>query len=146
MLPNSRLLRALCAAFLVCVISFSGFVSPAYADPQAKAVESVSFEDLKVGDINLADLPEDARAALAIAGATTAIGTATSGASITIATITTSAPGILGALGLGVTSTVALPVAGVVGGAALAGYGVYRGIEIFNQVSNQEASLEAPEE
>ena len=49
--------------------------------------------------------------------------------SISVATITSSAPGILGAIGFTTTTTVALPVAGVVAAAGLVGYGLYIGIQ-----------------
>lgn len=49
--------------------------------------------------------------------------------SVSVATITSSAPGILGAIGFTTTTTVALPVAGVVAAAGLVGYGLYKGIQ-----------------
>ena len=63
--------------------------------------------------------------------ATTAAGTAGAG-SITVATVTSSAPGLLGVLGLTTTTTVALPVAGIVAGAGLAAYGAMKVIKWFN--------------
>lgn len=62
----------------------------------------------------------------AIAGIVTAAGSAGTGA-IQVATITSSAPGILGAIGLTTTTTVALPIAAIIGVGGLLGYGIYRG-------------------
>ncbi|MEC4986680.1 MAG: hypothetical protein SAJ37_11325 [Oscillatoria sp. PMC 1068.18] len=135
MLPNSKLLRALCAVFLVCILSFSSFVNPAYADPGIATAKITNQESVKITDFS-----KDIGAVAAITGMATAIGAATSGASVTVATITTSAPGILGMLGIGVTSTVALPVAGVVGATGLVGYGIYRGIDYARRVSGQETT------
>ena len=50
--------------------------------------------------------------------------------SITVATLTTSAPRILGAIGLTSTTAVTLPVTGIVGASALLGFGVYKGIQM----------------
>ena len=50
--------------------------------------------------------------------------------SITVATLTTSAPGILGAIGLTTTTAVTLPITGIVGASALVGYGVYKGVKM----------------
>lgn len=44
-------------------------------------------------------------------------------------------PGILGAIELTTTTTVALPVAGVVAVAGLVGYGVYKGIQFVQRQS-----------
>ena len=63
--------------------------------------------------------------------ATTAVGTVGAG-SITVATVTSSAPGLLGAIGLTTTTTVALPVAGVVAVAGLATYGVIKALQWLN--------------
>lgn len=49
--------------------------------------------------------------------------------SIPVATITSSAPGILGMVGFTTTTTIALPVAGIVAVAGLTGYGIYKGIQ-----------------
>lgn len=51
---------------------------------------------------------------LKIVGAITSAAAATGTGSVTIATITSSAPGILGVIGFTTTTTVALPIAGVV--------------------------------
>jgi hypothetical protein len=64
----------------------------------------------------------------AIGGIVTAVGSAGTGA-IQVATITSSAPGILGAIGFTTTTTVALPIAGVVALAGLVGYGLWKGIQ-----------------
>lgn len=64
----------------------------------------------------------------AIAGITTAAGSAGTGA-IQVATITSSAPGILGAIGFTTTITVALPITGVVAVAGLVGYELWKGIQ-----------------
>lgn len=75
----------------------------------------------------------DAKAIAAIgATAATASSAATAagiGSTVTVATVT-SVPGLLVALGLGTTTTVALPVAGVVAAAGLVGYGVYKGVKL----------------
>ena len=60
---------------------------------------------------------DDAKIVTGIAA--TAASTAGAG-SITVATLTSSAPGLLGVIGLATTTTVALPVAGIVAGAGLA--------------------------
>jgi hypothetical protein len=67
----------------------------------------------------------------AITGTAAAAGTGT----VTIATITSSAPGILGVLGFATTTTVALPVAGIVAVAGLIGFGVYKGVELARKQS-----------
>ena len=48
---------------------------------------------------------------------------------MTVATVTSSVPGILGVLGFTTTTTVALPVAGIVAAAGLVGLGLYKGVE-----------------
>jgi hypothetical protein len=63
---------------------------------------------------------------------TTAASTAGAG-SLTVATITSSAPGLLGIIGLTTTTTVALPVAGIVAGAGLATYGVVKVLKWLNE-------------
>jgi hypothetical protein len=50
-----------------------------------------------------------------------------------VATITSSAPGLLGIIGLTTTTTVALPVAGIVAGAGLATYGVVKVLKWLNE-------------
>jgi hypothetical protein len=50
--------------------------------------------------------------------------------SITVATVTSAAPGILGWVGLTTTTVVALPAAGIVAGAGLVGYGIYKGVKL----------------
>jgi hypothetical protein len=65
----------------------------------------------------------------AIAGLVTAAGTSAGAGSITVATLTSSAPGILGAIGLTTTTTVALPIAAIVGVGGLLGYGIWQGIK-----------------
>ncbi|MEB3311507.1 MAG: hypothetical protein VKJ02_14870 [Snowella sp.] len=62
---------------------------------------------------------------------TTAASTAGAG-SITVATLTSSAPGLLGVIGLTTTTTVALPVAGIVASAGLVTYGVVKVLKWFN--------------
>jgi hypothetical protein len=49
--------------------------------------------------------------------------------SVTVAVITSPAPGILGLLGFTTTTTVALPVAGIVAVAGLVGFGIYKGVK-----------------
>lgn len=75
---------------------------------------------------------EDAKAITAIAATASAASSAATAAGISsmLAVTTTSGPGILVALGLGTTTTVALPVAGVVAAGGLIGYGVYKGVKI----------------
>jgi len=75
---------------------------------------------------------------LKMVGAITSAAAATGTGSVTIATITSSAPGILGAIGFTTTTTVALPVAGVVAVAGLVGFGVYKGIKIARQQSESQ--------
>lgn len=65
---------------------------------------------------------DDAKTVSAIATSAAAAGTAT----IPIATYTTAAPGILGAVGLTTTATVAVPVAGVVAVGGLLAYGAIK--------------------
>ena len=48
------------------------------------------------------------------------------------------APGILGVIGFITTTTVGLPVAGVVAAGALVGFGVYKGVEIARQQSESQ--------
>ena len=66
---------------------------------------------------------------LKIVGAITSAAAATGTGSVTIATVTSSVPGILGVLGFTTTTTVALPVAGIVAAAGLVGLGLYKGVE-----------------
>ncbi|MEG4338463.1 hypothetical protein [Microcoleus sp. D3_18_C2] len=75
---------------------------------------------------------------LKMVGAITSAAAATGTGSVTIATITSSAPGILGAIGFTTTTTVALPVAGVVAVAGLVAFGVYKGVEIARQQSESQ--------
>ncbi len=63
--------------------------------------------------------------------AASAAGSAGAG-SITVATVTASAPGLLGVIGFTTTTTVALPVAGIVAGAGLATYGAMKVIKWLN--------------
>ncbi|MEG5051670.1 MULTISPECIES: hypothetical protein [unclassified Microcoleus] len=60
---------------------------------------------------------------LKIVGAITSAAAATGTGSLTIATITSSAPGILGVIGFTTTTTVALPIAGVVAVGGLLAFG-----------------------
>ncbi|MEA5472098.1 hypothetical protein [Spirulina sp. 06S082] len=71
-----------------------------------------------------------------VAGAITGGAASLVGAgSVTIATITAPAPGILGVIGLTTTTTVALPVAGVVAAAGLVGFGIYKGVQFAKNQS-----------
>lgn len=72
---------------------------------------------------------------LKVVGAITSAAAATGTGSVTIATVTSSAPGILGVLGFTTTTTVALPVAGVVAAAGLVGFGIYKGVELARKQS-----------
>ena len=72
---------------------------------------------------------------LKIVGAITSAAAATGTGSVTLATITSSAPGVLGVLGFTTTTTVALPVAGIVAVAGLAWYGVHKGKEFARKHS-----------
>jgi hypothetical protein len=69
---------------------------------------------------------DDKTISAAITGVASLAGTG----SITVATITAPAPGFLGVIGLTTTTTVALPVAGVIAFAALAGFGIYKGVKL----------------
>ncbi len=51
---------------------------------------------------------------------------------MTIATITSPAPGILGVLGFTTTTTVALPVAGILAAGGLVLFGIYKGLGIIS--------------
>ncbi|MEZ2303971.1 MAG: hypothetical protein ACBR13_19575 [Microcoleus sp.] len=75
---------------------------------------------------------------LKMVGAITSAAAATGTGSVTIATITSSAPGILGAIGFTTTTTVALPVAGVVAVAGLVAFGVYKGVKMASQQSESQ--------
>lgn len=77
---------------------------------------------------------DDLKFASFIGSAAAAFGTS----SVTIATITSSAPGILGVIGFTTTTTVTLPVAGVVAAGALVGFGVIKGVEIARQQSKSQ--------
>lgn len=59
-------------------------------------------------------------------GAITASASAAGASSITLATFTSTAPGIMGALGFTTTTVVAVPVAGVVAAGGLLCYGAYK--------------------
>lgn len=48
--------------------------------------------------------------------------------SVTVATITSPMPGILGWIGFTTTTTIALPIAGIVAVGMFLGYGIYRGL------------------
>lgn len=75
---------------------------------------------------------------LKIVGAITSAAAATGTGSVTVATITSSAPGILGVLGFTTTTTVALPIAGVLAISGLIGMGVYQGLKIARQQSESQ--------
>jgi len=75
---------------------------------------------------------------LKIVGAITSAAAATGTGSVTIATITSSAPGILGVLGFTTTTTVALPIAGVLAVAGSIGIGVHQGLKIASQQSESQ--------
>jgi hypothetical protein len=74
----------------------------------------------------------DVNALATIAGTASAAGTG----SVTVATITSTAPGILGVLGFTTTTTVALPVAGLVAAGGLLGFGFCKALECFNSQQN----------
>jgi hypothetical protein len=50
----------------------------------------------------------------------------------------TSAPGILGVIGFTTTTTIALPVAGLVAAGALVAFGAYKGVEIARKQSESQ--------
>jgi len=75
---------------------------------------------------------------LKIVGAITSAAAATGTGSVTIATVTSSAPGILGVLGFTTTTTVALPVAGIVAAAGLVAFGAYKGVEFARKQSESQ--------
>lgn len=75
---------------------------------------------------------------LKVVGAITSAAAATGTGSVTIATVTSSAPGILGVLGFTTTTTVALPVAGIVAAAGLVGFGIYKGVEFARKQSESQ--------
>jgi hypothetical protein len=75
---------------------------------------------------------DDAKALVAIAGTASAAGTG----SVTVATITSTAPGILGVLGFTTTTTVALPVVGLVAAGGLIGFGFWKALECLNSPQN----------
>ena len=72
----------------------------------------------------------------AITAAVSSAATLTGGGSITIATVTTTAPGILGAIGLTTTSAVAVPVAAVAAVAVVAGVGIFYGVKMAQDWNN----------
>ncbi len=75
-------------------------------------------------------LEDDAKAIAALAGtAASALGAG----SIVVAEITAPAAGILGAVGLTTTTTVALPVAGLVAAGSLLWFGWSKGQELFGK-------------
>ena|GEM_PF-2380106 len=75
---------------------------------------------------------------LKIVGAITSAAAATGTGSVTIATVTSSASGILGVLGFTTTTTVALPVAGILAAAGLVAFGAYKGVEIARKQSESQ--------
>lgn len=75
---------------------------------------------------------------LKVVGAISSAAAATGTGSVTIATVTSSAPGILGVLGFTTTTTVALPVAGIVAAAGLVGFGIYKGVEFARKQSEPQ--------
>jgi len=75
---------------------------------------------------------------LKIVGAITSAAAATRTGSVTIATITSSAPGILGVIGFTTTTTVALPIAGVVAAGGLFIFGIIKGVEMARQQSESQ--------
>jgi hypothetical protein len=62
-------------------------------------------------------------------GAIVAAAASVGNSAIEVATITSIAPGILGAIGLTTTTTVALPIAAIIGVGGLLGYGIWKGIQ-----------------
>lgn len=76
---------------------------------------------------------DDVKALASIAGtAASAVGAG----SIVVAEITAPAAGILGAVGFTATTTVALPVAGLVAAGGLIGFGFCKAVECFNSPQN----------
>lgn len=75
---------------------------------------------------------DDLVKAAAVTGSAAAAG---GGGTVTVATITSSAPGLLGALGFTTTTTIALPLVGVAVVSGAVGYGLYKGIKKAQQSS-----------
>jgi hypothetical protein len=75
---------------------------------------------------------DDVNALATIAGTATAAGTG----SITVATITAPAAGILGVIGFTTTTTVALPVAGLVAAGGLLWFGACKAHEALTSSKN----------
>ena len=76
---------------------------------------------------------DDVKALATIAGtAASAVGAG----SIVVAEVTAPVSGILGILGFTATTTVALPVAGLVAAGGLFGFGVYKACEYLNSPQN----------
>jgi hypothetical protein len=76
---------------------------------------------------------DDVKALANIAGtAASAVGAG----SIVVAEITAPAAGILGVVGFTTTTTVALPVAGIVAAGGLIGFGFCKALECFNSPQN----------
>lgn len=75
---------------------------------------------------------------LKVVGAITTAAAATGTGSVTIATVTSSASGILGVLGFTTTTTIALPVAGILAAGGLLVFGAYKGLEIARKQSESQ--------
>ncbi len=134
---NAKRLIAMCLVTLLLVNSILvSFPAPARAaenpvpsnisTTQCSSIGKQMQEPPKTSSEN-ATLNEDVLAVGSIAAASSA---AASLGSITVATVTAAAPGILGWVGLTTTTVIDLPAAGIVAGAGLVGYGVYKGIQL----------------
>jgi uncharacterized membrane protein len=76
---------------------------------------------------------DDVKALASIAGT---VASAVGAGSIVVAEITAPAAGILGVVGFTTTTTVALPVAGLVAAGGLLGFGFCKAFECFNSPQN----------
>jgi hypothetical protein len=135
---NAKRLISICLVTLLLVNSILvSFPAPARAaenpvpsnisTTQCSSMGKQMQEPPKTSSENATPLNEDVLAVGSIAAASSA---AASLGSITVATVTSAVPGILGWVGLTTTTVVALPAAGIVAGAGLVGYGVYKGIQL----------------
>ncbi len=136
-LQAAKRLISMCLVTLLLVNSILlSFPAPASADDNLVPSSSSTISCSSVGKeteehpktfVENVTQNEDVVAVGSIAAVSSA---AASLGSITVATVTSAAPGILGWVGLTTTTVVALPAAGIVAGAGLVGYGIYKGVKL----------------
>ncbi|MEW5859341.1 MAG: hypothetical protein AB1861_18465 [Cyanobacteriota bacterium] len=138
-LQQAKKLISVCLVTLLLVTStLTIFPAPAKAEVYQQSIDESTIKEIvepaNAGVENIVQ-NEDVLAIGAIAAASSA---AAGLGSITVATVTSAAPGILGWVGLATTTTVALPVAGIVAASGLVGYGIYKGVKLATEQETEQ--------